>query len=194
MDKKKLTTQQLRVVTELKKLLETPVKTRKPPNRGAGRTASKYASLYLDEDVKRKLRDYCEKKSMTISEGGREIIENYFKNNHNTEYLEKNLKPVLEAVDKTLEIANRIMMNEGGNVEYYTVSGYCQKKKIKLKNGEAQGFGVRASKISRDENIKIGCVSDSKYGEVNTYRIDVLERLFNNPTEPKEEYDPWKKM
>ena len=60
------------------------------------------------------------------------------------------------------------------SAEYYTVSGYCSLKNIKITPAKANAYGRKCAKYSREYDYEIGKVYDQKYGEVNSYHIDVL--------------------
>ena len=63
---------------------------------------------------------------------------------------------------------------------YYAISGYCAKHGILCPLDKAQGWGLQATKLSHAKRVAIGKAYDAKYGEINTYHLDILEEVFKN--------------
>jgi len=77
--------------------------------------------------------------------------------------------------NKLLEIESRLISSHS---HYYTISGYANLIGLRNLNIREAGFyGKKATKISKDFGYKINKVKDERFGHVNTYHIDVLERL-----------------
>lgn len=66
------------------------------------------------------------------------------------------------------------------NTEYFSLSGYFvfMHKKWNLSNEEAQKIGKALKILSLSKNFEILKVHDSKYGQVNTYHIEILNLYF----------------
>jgi hypothetical protein len=62
--------------------------------------------------------------------------------------------------------------------DYYTIKAYANLKKINMPLSNAKLLGIEASSISRERNIKIGKIPDERFGQVNSYHIEVLEEVF----------------
>lgn len=62
--------------------------------------------------------------------------------------------------------------------DYFGIIAYANTKGIKPTLTEAQSWGKQAAKISRDRNIEIRQIPDERWGIVRSYRIDVLETVF----------------
>lgn len=63
-------------------------------------------------------------------------------------------------------------------VEYYTVVGYFRKRGLTPPTmNEAQSIGQRATRLSRIKSYGIGKTSDPRFGEVNTYHVDILREV-----------------
>lgn len=62
--------------------------------------------------------------------------------------------------------------------EYFTIAGYASLRGVKVDISKANLLGRRGAKLSRQHGIDIGKVSDSKFGQVNTYHLDILKELF----------------
>lgn len=58
---------------------------------------------------------------------------------------------------------------------YFTAAGFCNLKGIKLYRAGMAMIGKMASSFSRDNNLKVGKVYDSRYGEVNEYHVSALQ-------------------
>jgi hypothetical protein len=63
--------------------------------------------------------------------------------------------------------------------DYFTLKGYCIYKGIEMPTvSELRIIGKDASKLSREKEIDIKKESDSSYGYVNSYFIDILNLVF----------------
>lgn len=58
---------------------------------------------------------------------------------------------------------------------YYSISGYCSLNGIDCPLDKARKWGYNATKLSNQKSVSIGKAYDAKYGEVNTYHIDILK-------------------
>ncbi len=61
---------------------------------------------------------------------------------------------------------------------YYSVLGYASLNKVKLAHGDALRFGKAAAKACVQRGIAIGKIRDHRYGEVNSYPVEVLDEVF----------------
>jgi len=62
--------------------------------------------------------------------------------------------------------------------DYFTIKGYANKIKLVLTFSEALSIGRAAGKLSRDKSVEIRKADDERFGEVNSYHIDVLREVF----------------
>lgn len=62
--------------------------------------------------------------------------------------------------------------------DYFTIAGYASLRGIKVDVSKANLLGRKGAKLSRQNGYDIGKVSDSKFGQVNTYHLDILKELF----------------
>jgi len=69
---------------------------------------------------------------------------------------------------------------QDGNTGFLTILAYCRMNNIPEPLKQAQKHGKRAVKLSEKYNILIGKVSDERWGQVNSYHIDVLNELFGD--------------
>lgn len=60
---------------------------------------------------------------------------------------------------------------------YYSVSGYCALYTIDCPLDKAKKWGYAATKLSHSMKKKIGKAYDAKYGNINTYHIDILKQI-----------------
>lgn len=60
---------------------------------------------------------------------------------------------------------------------YYSVSGYCGLYNIDCPLDKAQKWGYDATKLSHQKKKQVGKAYDAKYGNVNTYHIDILKQI-----------------
>lgn len=65
-----------------------------------------------------------------------------------------------------------------GDTGYVTVLAYGRLKEIDMPRSDAQRHGKNLAKIHQRRSIKIGRVPDERHGQVNAYRIDVVEEYF----------------
>ena len=84
-----------------------------------------------------------------------------------------------EQDQKLLELEHKIEEN-GAKTGFFTVRGYSNLKKYKVNLKDSKELGKKASKLSRKFACQIGKISDEMYGEVNSYKVEVLEEVFNN--------------
>lgn len=62
--------------------------------------------------------------------------------------------------------------------DYYSIAGYASLRGVKVDVSRARIFGVKAAKLSRKNGYEVGKVRDSRFGEVNTYHLDILKEVF----------------
>lgn len=58
-----------------------------------------------------------------------------------------------------------------------TILGYCKTRNITATAGQMAAWGRRAGKASVELGLLVGRIHDERWGEVNTYRTDVLDRV-----------------
>ena len=79
---------------------------------------------------------------------------------------------------ESLEHVSGKIRDMDADTGYITVLAYGRLKKIDMPRHEAQRHGKALSQIHRRRGIKIGQVPDERHGQVNAYRIDVVEEYF----------------
>lgn len=61
--------------------------------------------------------------------------------------------------------------------KYYSISGYCVLNAIDCPLDKAKKWGYAATKLSHQMEVAIGKAYDAKYGNINTYHVDVLKQI-----------------
>lgn len=111
----------------------------------------------------------------------RRSVINYIKNlekiieNNNKKYLEKQGQELTELKNR-VELLEKAQGQAKTNM---TVSGYARIKGVCLKKSICSNIGKMATHICKTENIFIEKLFDSRYGFVNTYPVDILEKVFD---------------
>ena len=62
--------------------------------------------------------------------------------------------------------------------EYFTIAGFASIRKQRVDVSKANILGRKAAQMSRRLGYDIGKVSDPRFGEVNTYHVDILNDVF----------------
>jgi phage anti-repressor protein len=68
------------------------------------------------------------------------------------------------------------------DTNYYTVSGWASKCRLRKTAQELNGCGRRAKALSDAQGYPVSQVYDAKYVTVNTYHVDILRQVFALPT------------
>lgn len=94
------------------------------------------------------------------------------------EYHDKEISEMREDIDIIKEHvsdleAKIISIDEN----YYSISGYCALNNISCPLDKARQWGYNATKESNQRSTPIGKAYDAKYGEINTYHIDILKKI-----------------
>ena len=80
-------------------------------------------------------------------------------------------------VEKTAQAALDTVSNNHG---YYSVLGMARRLGLEMPAAEAQMHGKRLTRLCRSLGVRVGEISDSRYGYVNIYPESVLERYFED--------------
>lgn len=99
------------------------------------------------------------------------------------ELMQMSINQLVEQERQMKELSNRVDMIEAKSItspiDYYTIAGFASIRRQKIDITLANILGRKASKLSREYGYNIGKVSDPRYGTVNTYHADILNKLFN---------------
>ena len=60
---------------------------------------------------------------------------------------------------------------------YYSISGYCALQGIDCPLDKARAWGYEATKLSNQKGKLVGKAYDAKYGNINTYHLDILKEV-----------------
>lgn len=109
--------------------------------------------------------------------------------------MEKELKPKSPA-EMLVVYANQLLENEHRmntieskvneinakitthNEDYFTIAGYASLRGVNIDTSKANMLGRKAAKLSREYGYDIGKVTDSRFGKVNSYHLDILKSIF----------------
>ena len=64
--------------------------------------------------------------------------------------------------------------------DYFSISGYASLRGFKVDVSKANLLGRKATKLSKDYGVNTGKVTDPRFGQVNTYHLDVLKEVFSS--------------
>ena len=76
---------------------------------------------------------------------------------------------------KVNEINARITTH---NEDYFTIAGYASLRGVNIDTSKANMLGRKATKLSREYGYDIGKVTDTRFGKVNSYHLDILKNIF----------------
>ena len=97
------------------------------------------------------------------------------------EILQISINQLVEQEKRLNSVENRLDMIEAKSitspVDYYTVAGFASVRKQKIDVCTANMLGRKATKLSKEYGYDIGKVSDPRYGTVNTYHVDILNKV-----------------
>ena len=85
----------------------------------------------------------------------------------------------LKKIDKRLTSLEAKSHYNSGHTGYWTIAAWCKLNNFSLTLDEANRKGRNAVKLSREWDVEIGKVRDERFGEVNSYREDVLDEIFS---------------
>ncbi len=69
--------------------------------------------------------------------------------------------------------------HNSGHTGYWTITAWCKLNNLNITLIEAMQRGRNAAKLSKEWGVEIGKVKDERYGEVNSYREDLLDEIFS---------------
>lgn len=97
------------------------------------------------------------------------------------EIMQMSINQLVEQERRMNELESRMNMIEAKSQtvpnEYFTIAGFATIRKQKIDVALANLLGRKASKLSREYGYDIGKVSDPRYGTVNTYHVDILNKV-----------------
>lgn len=101
--------------------------------------------------------------------------------------IKKIIQPILQAqnefnlklLQEIREIKEKSVKQIEYKQDYYSILGYCNLKQREIKFSEAIRFGRECVKLSKEKGIEIRKIPDERFGQVNSYRLDILEEIFS---------------
>jgi prophage antirepressor-like protein len=81
--------------------------------------------------------------------------------------------------DNRLTCIEAKLHQNSGHTGYWTISAWCKLNNLNISLNEAMQKGRSAAKLSKEWVVDISKVRDERFGEVNSYREDVLEEVFS---------------
>ncbi len=78
----------------------------------------------------------------------------------------------LKGINKPLQI-------EQPKQDYYSLVAYCSLNKIKTVSSELRKMGMDLRKMSKDSGKELHKIPDERYGQVNSYPLEILEEYFS---------------
>lgn len=97
------------------------------------------------------------------------------------EILQMSINQLVEQEKRLNSVESRLDMIEAKTTtspnEYFTVAGFATIRKQKIDVVTANMLGRKAAKLSREYGYDIGKVSDPRFGTVNTYHVDILNKI-----------------
>ena len=97
------------------------------------------------------------------------------------EILQMSINQLVEQEKRLNSVESRLDLIEAKTVtspnEYFTVAGFATIRKQKIDAVTANMLGRKAAKLSREYGYDIGKVSDPRFGTVNTYHVDILNKI-----------------
>ena len=98
------------------------------------------------------------------------------------EALQMAVNRMVEQERRLRSVEDRIDMIEAKTTtspnEYFTIAGFASIRKQKIDVNKACFLGRKAARLSKEWDYDIGKTSDPRYGTVNTYHVDILNRVF----------------
>ena len=82
--------------------------------------------------------------------------------------------------DGRLSVLEAKANQNSGHTGYWTITAWCKLNTLSLSLEQAAAYGREASKISRQLGVEVGRVHDERFGEVNSYREDILDEVFTS--------------
>ena len=90
----------------------------------------------------------------------------------------KMMEMMMLLTEKVERISSGQLQIEGPAPDYYTLAGYCNVKHISLDQSKSAGMGNTLRKMTIAEGLELRKVPDKRWGEVNSYPIEILEEYF----------------
>lgn len=85
----------------------------------------------------------------------------------------------MQPVVNQLQNINKPLQIEQPKQDYFSLVGYCSLHKIKTTNSELKKMGMDLRKIAKSQGKELHKIPDERYGQVNSYPVEILEEYFS---------------
>ena len=85
----------------------------------------------------------------------------------------------LKKIDERLTSLEAKSHYNSGHTGHWTITAWCKLNNLNITLTEAMQRGREAAKLSKEWDVEIGKVKDERFGEVNSYREDLLDEIFS---------------
>lgn len=97
------------------------------------------------------------------------------------EIMQMSINQLVEQERRMNELESRLDMIEAKSLtvpnEYFTVAGFASIRNKKIDIVTAKMLGKKAAKLSKEFDYPIDKVPDERFGHVNTYHVDILNKI-----------------
>lgn len=93
--------------------------------------------------------------------------------------IEQNQKFMTAVLGEIKNINNKPLRIEQPKQDYFSLVAYCSLNKIKAVNSELRKMGMDLRKMSKELGKELHKIPDERYGQVNSYPVEILEEYFS---------------
>ena len=86
------------------------------------------------------------------------------------------MMPVVKQLEN---ISKPQLLIEQPKQDYYSLVAYCSINKIKTVSSELRKMGMDLRKMAKDSGRELHKIPDERYGQVNSYPVEILEEYFS---------------
>lgn len=74
---------------------------------------------------------------------------------------------------------NNVLQIKAPKQDYFSLIAYCSLHKIKTVSSELRKMGMDLRKMSKESGKELHKIPDERYGQVNSYPVEILEEYFS---------------
>jgi hypothetical protein len=86
---------------------------------------------------------------------------------------------MLPVVQQLQNISNPVLQIEQPKQDYFSLVGYTSLRKIKTTSSELRKMGMDLRKIAGSQGKELHKIPDERYGQVNSYPVEILDEYFS---------------
>jgi hypothetical protein len=86
------------------------------------------------------------------------------------------MQPVVKQLQS---ISNPVLQIEQPKQDYFSLVAYCSLNKIKTVDSELRKMGMDLRKMAKESGKELHKIPDERYGQVNSYPLEILEEYFS---------------